>query len=53
MQRSMTANPAHFVGFARRRPIAMFLVIVLGLVVAGDAALLVSGQDISPASCSR
>jgi uncharacterized protein len=37
-----------FRGFARRRPIAMFLVIVLGLSLPVDAALLASGQDISP-----
>jgi uncharacterized protein len=33
---------------AHRRPIAMFLVIVLGLSLPVDAALLASGQDISP-----
>ena len=36
-----------FRGLAHRRPITMFLVIVLGLLPV-DAALLVSGQDISP-----
>jgi CAAX protease family protein len=35
-------------GLAHRRPIAMFLVIVLGLSLPVDAALLASGQDISP-----
>src|SRR5215217_2612874 len=33
---------------ARSRPIAMFLVIVLGLSLPVDAGLLASGQDISP-----
>jgi CAAX protease family protein len=33
---------------ARHRPITMFLVIVLGLSLPVDAALLASGQDISP-----
>ena len=33
---------------ALRRPIAMFLIIVLGLSLPVDAALLASGQDISP-----
>jgi uncharacterized protein len=37
-----------FRGLAHRRPIAMFLVIVLGLSLPVDAALLASGQDISP-----
>jgi membrane protease YdiL (CAAX protease family) len=33
---------------ARRRPIAMFLIIVLGLALPVDGALLATGQDISP-----
>ncbi len=37
-----------FRGLAHRHPIAMFLVIVLSLSLPVDAALLASGQDISP-----
>jgi hypothetical protein len=36
---------------ARRRPITIFLIIVLGLSLPVMIGLLASGQDLSPASC--